>query len=326
MADPYTVGRLGTTLMFVAGVTVSCAEGQGGARGPMRADTITAPGRWVREGDVITRDVVRAGRFTDKALSEASGIVRSQADPGRFWGLNDSGNDERLFAFDSTGRALGAVRVRGATNVDWEALASGPCPDGQCLYIADVGDNSAKRPTRVIWRIPEPDLSARTSAPAVPLSIRYADGPVDVEAVYAAPDSSLWLVTKRPQRNAAGEPRPSRLYRIPVDAWSAAGTITLPVADSVPVIPTRGSSHDWITDASLSELQPDGRRRLVLLSYGAVHVLEVDPHTGRPEALLARCALPIKERNAEGVTWLPDGRILLVNEGRGGALYTGRCP
>lgn len=271
------------------------------------------------------RHVVRVGRFADRDFKEASGLIHATSEPGVFWGLNDSGNDERLFAFDSTGRALGAVRVRGAENVDWEALATGPCPDGRCLYIADVGDNDAKRSRVVIWRIPEPTLATRTTAPATPLAIRYADGPHDVEAVYAAPDTSLWLITKRPRLNARAEPRPSRMYRIPAEAWNAAGTITLPVADSVPVTPVRGAAHDWITDASLSG-ETDGRRRLVLLSYGAVHVFDTDPVTGRPGALLARCALPITEKNAEGVAWLPDGRILVANEGRGGAMYAGWCP
>jgi hypothetical protein len=329
---PTAVRRAVTVALMAAGPVVAsalaaaCTDGRGNTAATHRTDTLTGPGRWVRDSEPVMRHVVRAGQFTDRALSEASGIVPVQAAPGHFWGLNDSGNDERLFAFDSTGKALGTVRVRGATNVDWEALTSGPCPEGQCLFIADVGDNSARRPTRIIWRVPQPAISARTTAPAVPLTLRYADGPHDIEAVYAAPDSSLWLVTKRPTRSASGEPRPSRVYRIPAAAWAAAGTITVPVADSVPVTPMRGTSHDWITDASLSAVQPDGRRRLVLLSYGAVHVLDADPATGRPGALLARCALPISERNAEGVTWLPDGRILLVNEGRGGGLYTGRCP
>lgn len=272
------------------------------------------------------RNVVRIGRFGDRELKEASGLVRSVSEPGVFWGLNDSGNDERLFAFDSTGKALGAVLVRGAENVDWEALATGPCPEGRCLYIADVGDNDAKRPRVVVWRLAEPTLASQTTARATPLAIRYADGPQDVEAVYAAPDTSLWLITKRPRLNGRAEPRPSRVYRIPAEAWNAAGTITLPVVDSVPVTPVRGAAHDWVTDASLSDEQADGRRRLVLLSYGAVHVLDADPATGRPGTLLARCALPITEKYAEGVSWLPDGRILLANEGRGGAMYAGWCP
>ena len=52
----------------------------------------------------------------------------------------------------------------------------------------------------------------------------------------------------------------------------------------------------------------------------------MDTVTGHPGALAERCAQPIHERASEGLTSLADGRILLVNEGRGGVLYAGACP
>ena len=69
--------------------------------------------------------------------------------PGIIFGLNDSGHEPLLFAFDSTGRSRGVWRVNGARNLDWEAAASGPCEAGsdrRCLYIGDVGDNEARKP------------------------------------------------------------------------------------------------------------------------------------------------------------------------------------
>jgi sugar lactone lactonase YvrE len=65
---------------------------------------------------------------------------------------------------------------------------------------------------------------------------------------------------------------------------------------------------------------------LAVLTYGSVYIFDADPHTGRPGALLARCAVPLWETQTEGISWLPDGRVLLVNEGRGGRLYAGYCP
>jgi hypothetical protein len=275
---------------------------------------------------MVMRDVHRTGRFVNKEFKEASGIVASVAEPGVFWGNNDSGNDERLFAFDTAGRALGSVRVRDVENRDWEAMATGPCPQGTCVYIGDTGDNSARYDELTVHRLVEPTTTTGTATPLATLRFEYADGPNDVEAMFAGPDGSLWLVTKRPSRAATGAARPSRVYHVPAAAWQQPGRYTAAIVDSVPVTPLAGSSHDFITDASQSMLLADGTRRLVLLSYGAVHVLEADPATGRPGKLIARCALPIRDRSAEGVTWLPDGRILLINEGNGGALYAGRCP
>jgi hypothetical protein len=310
--------------------SVRCATGRGAAAALLLlaacADRDVNRGRWVRDGDTAMRDVQRTGRFVNKEFNEASGVVASSVEPGVFWGNNDSGNDERLFAFDTAGRAIGTVRIRDVKNRDWEALASGPCPQGTCVYIGDIGDNSARRDNLIVHKLVEPTTTTGTVTPVASLKLAYADGPHDVEAMYAGPDGSLWLVTKRPARSATGAPRPSRVYHIPPAAWQQPGRFTATVVDSVPVTPVAGSAHDFITDGSLSSLQPDGTRRVVLLSYGAVHVLEADPATGRPGKLIARCALPIRDRNAEGVSWLPDGRILLVNEGNGGALYAGRCP
>ncbi len=272
------------------------------------------------------RDVQRAGTLTDTRVGEASGAAASVRDDGVLWLLNDSGNDERLFAIDSTGRSVGDVQVPGVRNRDWEALATGPCVEGTCLFIGDLGDNRGRRDRVAVHRVREPAVGSRTAPVLATLTLAYQDGPHDVEAMYAGPDGSLWLVTKRPTRGAMGQARPSRVYHVPPSAWLQPLRYMARIVDSVPITPMAGEARDLITDASLGARQPDGSRRLVLLSYGAVHVLDADPATGRPGRLLARCALPIPEENAEGVSWLADGRIVLVNEGKRAPLYTGRCP
>ena len=89
------------------------------------------------------RDLSQLGAFSNRGLVEASGLVRSEINAGVYWSQNDSGNDESLFAYDSTGASLGVTRVTDAFNRDWEAIALGPCAIGSCLYIGDVGDNGA---------------------------------------------------------------------------------------------------------------------------------------------------------------------------------------
>lgn len=281
--------------------------------------------RWARDGEPLLRETTRSGRLADRELDEASGAVASLAEPGVFWSQNDSGNDEFLFAYDSTGRALGRVRVRGAEDRDWEALATGPCAEGQCITIGDVGDNMARRDDLTLYQIAEPHHAALSVPVLRTLTLRYADGPHDVEAMFAGPDGTLWLVTKRPARGGNGAPRPVRVYEVPRAAWDAA-VYTARVTDSLPVTPEKGQSRDWVTDASLSPLLPGGRRQLALLSYGAVRLFDADPATGRPGTLLARCALPIREATAEAVTWLADGRLQLVTEGSAAPIYRGRCP
>ncbi|MFN5598758.1 MAG: hypothetical protein ACK5AK_05170 [Gemmatimonas sp.] len=292
-------------------------------------DGVAGRGHWVRDGDTVMRDVQPSGSFEDRTFNEASGVAPSLSEPGVFWGNNDSGNDERLFAFDRAGRRLGDVRVRNVQNRDWEALAGGPCvddPGARCLYIGDVGDNGARRDKVVLYALREPSQRSGQVSALRTLDVRDADGPHDVEAMYAGPNGTLWLVTKRPERAGSGRYRPSRVYEVPASAWGAGGPYVARIADSVSVTPVTGASNDRNTDGSLSDIQTDGTRRQGVLSYGAVHVFSADAVTGKPGPLLARCALPIADTAAEGVSWLPDGRILLVNEGKAGALYTGRCP
>ena len=271
------------------------------------------------------RDGTRTGRLFDKTLDEASGMVASVSEPGVFWSQNDSGNDEYLFAYDSTGRALARVLVPGVKNRDWEALASGPCAEGQCVVIGDVGDNLARRDKVTLHQITEPRRSSRRVPVLRSLELRYADGAHDVEAMWAGPDGTLWLVTKRPEKRADGSLRPVRVYEVPKTAWDTPG-YTAPLVDSLPIMPEKGTAHDWVTDASLSPRLPDGRRRIALLTYGAVYVFDANPATGRPGAPVARCTLPIRESTAESVAWLPDGRVQLGTEGAMGAIYRGRCP
>ena len=283
---------------------------------------------WAVPGESPLRELVRAGAFGDRRLTEASGVVASTTEPGLLWSQNDSGHEPMLFAYDSTGAPRGAVQVRGADNTDWEAIAIGPCTSGACLYIGDVGDNFARRSYVRVWRVPQPVSTVSVTESATSRRIVYAGGARDVEAMWVAPDTSVWFATKRPLVDAKGRPRPSQLYRVPASAWSSGSgaTATAVLVDSLPIVPLRSRSRDWVTDASLSSVMADGRRRLAMLTYGSVYVFDADPFTGKPGAQLAHCAVPEGERNAEGISWLPDGRLILANEGRGASLYRGHCP
>jgi hypothetical protein len=280
---------------------------------------------WVRDGDAILRETTVMGIIDSPALNEGSGIVPAGT-PGLYWALNDSGNDPLLYLLSADGHVQRVVAVSGVKNRDWEALSRGPCPQGTCLFIGDVGDNDGRRESvRISW-LPEPAATGGLADVSVSgtLTVRYADGAHDVEAMYVAPDTSIWLVTKRPMRGADKANRPSHLHRVRL----ADGPTPAPLAvvDSVPVTPTRESTIEWITDASLSPVESGGKRRLALLTYGAVHVLEADALTGYPGRELARCALPIRGETAEGVTWTPDGRLLILSEGNGAPLHAGKCP
>ncbi|HSK19425.1 MAG TPA: hypothetical protein VK912_09800 [Longimicrobiales bacterium] len=130
-------------------------------------------------------------------LDEASGIAISRRDPGIIWAHNDSEGIATLYALDRDGALIAGIEIPAAgTQSDWEDIAAGPCPAGDCLYIADIGDNLHDRQDRAILRIAEPDVHDAGTIAIETYPIRYPDGPVDAEALFVMPDTSVYIITK----------------------------------------------------------------------------------------------------------------------------------
>src|SRR6185503_18125740 len=112
-------------------------------------------------------------------------------------------------------------RVPGATAFDWEDIALAACPGrpGDCLFIADTGDNSERRKAPKLFVIPEPSPSSRarrdtlSTEPAHGVLLRYPDGPHDVEALAVSPKGDAFLVTK-------GRTGTVQILRVPQSALS----------------------------------------------------------------------------------------------------------
>lgn len=210
-------------------------------------------------------------------------------------------------------------------------LQSGSTGAGRaaCIYIGDVGDNSARRATRVIYRVPEPvarESGFTGSLRPERLEFRYADGPHDVEAMVVAPNGVVALVTKRRLRDAQGRPRPALVFELPPDAWtrSTGGPVVAQLVDSLPIVP--GSAPGaLITDAALSS----AGHRLAVRTYRAVHIFVTDSASGRvqrghPPVICDVTAL--HERQGEGITWMPGGmHQLLTSEGRRSPMHVIAC-
>lgn len=146
-----------------------------------------------------------SGRFDNPAIGESSGLAASKRYPGVFWTVNDSGDSARIFAVHADGSSVegpGAkdgIRIEGATNVDWEALALA----GERLYIADVGNNRNERRDLKVYVVPEPNPATATRAPVLEtLSLSYLpqtefpplERNFDAEALFFA--DAPYLLTK----------------------------------------------------------------------------------------------------------------------------------
>jgi hypothetical protein len=138
--------------------------------------------------------VVASGPAKLPDIPETSGLAVSRRSPGLLWSHNDSGNAAVLFALDAGGAVRGRVRVPVSTR-DWEDISAARCPQGDCLYIADIGDNGRERRQIRIYRVPEPAPGDAETAPPEVFTATYVDGPHNAEALFVV-DSDLFIVTK----------------------------------------------------------------------------------------------------------------------------------
>ena len=269
-----------------------------------------------------------------RELVENSGVTLSSTQSGIFFTINDSGNEPLLFALDTTGADRGVWRVGRGRNTDWEAISIGACapapaPRAECLYIGDVGDNSAERPYRVVYRIAEPaaqDVGFVGSIDADSVAYRYADGPHDVEAMYVAPNGSAFLITKRPLRDVNKNRRQALVFELPHSVWGDVGTLTTAaLVDSLPIVPGSGSRR-LITDAALS---PNGRL-LAVRTYTQIFVFATDSATGRVDHRTPPtvCNLaPLGRSQGEGIAWYGrNDRLVVSSEGRTSPMFAFDCP
>ncbi|MBC8088279.1 MAG: hypothetical protein H7Z40_13505 [Phycisphaerae bacterium] len=285
----------------------------------------------------LPTNVVRIPTDEPKDLVESSSIVMSETQPGIVFTTNDSGSDPVLFALDTTGATRGRWEVGNATNRDWEAASRGPCirtdsatttQPASCLYVGDVGDNSARRKAVTLYQLVEPSVRQDMSVgvlQARALYVRYPDAPHDVEAMYVGPEGTLYLITKRALKDKSGALRPALVFSVPATAWMRLDTTVGTLLDSLPIVPGSADQRQ-ITDASLAH----DSQYLAVRTYGQVFTFATDSATGRVRHDIppAPCNIVATEaKHGEGITWFAGSReLLLSNEGRNAPLHRITCP
>jgi hypothetical protein len=110
-------------------------------------------------------DFERISELPDE-LNESSGLVLHSN--GNVFSHNDSGGKPDLFEFSAGSDSLvRTITIRGASNHDWEELAS----DDTSIYVGDFGNNFGSRKNLVIYRISKADLNTKNEV--VPSLIHF---------------------------------------------------------------------------------------------------------------------------------------------------------
>ena len=201
----------------------------------------------------------QVGIIRSPLIREASGIAASRKNADVLWVHNDSGDAPRVFAIDTQGNLLGICPIVGALARDWEdiAVAPGPDPNEQYLYIGDIGDNLAAYPSVRVYRVPEPDIDTNqpfgeiSIGPAQTIELTYPDGPRDAETLLVDPlTQDIYVITKR-------DLLACKVYR----AAAPHSTVRAKVMEKVAILP-------W-GFAVAGDVSPDGRRLIVRSPYNA---------------------------------------------------------
>lgn len=274
----------------------------------------------------------QTGFVAHSPIDEISGIVRSRWQENVWWVHNDSGDEPRIFAIDSTGSvhvapwhadeyASGAgadssdqpswpgVQLGAAAHIDYEDIAV----EDSTLYLGDIGNNGNARRDLGIYVIREPFHYDRRTRPIQHLPIRYPDQETfpaqewhyDAEALFVD-DGTLYVLTKHRKGQQINTPQEgTKLYRLDTEHPHRVNTLTLV------------DRHDTIPPPTAAALSPSGDR-LAVLGYASVwlfarpedspHWLSTDPR---------RISLSDeRSKQAEAVTWDGPRTLRIANEQR----------
>lgn len=251
-------------------------------------------------------------------ITESSGLAASRSNPAIYWTHNDSGDEPFVYAFDSKGESRGVFHLAGAQARDWEDMAVGPGPRrGQSyLYLGDIGDNDKKRSEIVVYRVPEPKLTAadkdssrrfpRPTTTVDAIRLRYPDGKFDAETLMVHPTSgNLYIVTKVMLKNATVYEAPAPLV--------AGKVITMKRIGDIKVPSVIGGA---LTGGSIS---PDGRR-VALCDYLQAYEAVLPPSSKNFDDVWKQTftAFRLGQREqGEAITYRADGKALLAtSEGK----------
>ena len=276
--------------------------------------------------DFCTTCTLQSGclALANGAIDEASGLAASALHDGAYYLHNDSGDAPRFFATNCAGDDLGTFTITGATAVDWEDMARGPCDpalppaarNNSCLFFADIGDNSLVRDDYVLYRTPEPTQLAAGphTVTADKLPFAYPDGSHDAETLLVHPlTGEMAIVTKVDSRGLSG------VYVFPTPLTPGAVATLTKVAD---VTPPTGSIR--ITSGAVHP-QAAG---ILLRTYTSLFFYPLaEGQSLGPALAAAPCDIPVMlELQGESVSFTPTGTgYVTVSEKTGQSLHFAAC-
>lgn len=198
-----------------------------------------------------------------KKLNENSGIVSLKNDS--YWIINDTKNDDKIFQIDLNGDIIKELKVKNASNNNWEDLAK---DNNGNVYIGDFGNNENKRKNLVIYKIPNPEIRKGSKISAERIEFNYPEQRkfppkkknrlYDAEAMFYN-NNSIYIITKNRASPFNGK---ALIYKVPATPGNYNATLI-------------GSFYtcedDTTCKITAADISVDGKK-IVLLSNGKLWV------------------------------------------------------
>ncbi len=288
-AEPSTLLATSTTPATTAPATTQPASGR-----PPRCD--------------VTWEQDRIGSVASTDLDEISGAAVSRRHPGVMWLHNDSGDEAAVYAAEIGGTDVGRVLLPDLSARDWEDMARGPGPDpeGDYLYLADIGDNDEQREQVLIHRIPEPLPESGVRTGGETLHVTYPQGPIEAETLLVDPLTGDMVIAGKDVSGITA------LYGLSGELdWSVPQEAT------------------YLGEIRLGAFAPAtggdaGTGRIVIRTYDEVFIWQRRSGQSLSEALLAPgCRVAsVDEPQGEAIALTPDEQgFYTVSEGVGQPIY-----
>lgn len=254
------------------------------------------------------------GMVENPDLLEISGIAASSRFDDVIYAHNDSSDFSRFFALSTSGASLATYLVQDAANDDWEDVARARCASGDCLYMADIGDNDLSRTSYSIYIIGEPESvePGEYTLPSERVSFEYPDGAHDAEVLLVHPLTGLVTVVTK------NEDGPASIYEL--DGLVPDAMLTAVARGEFE--PPKGSSK--FTGGAI---HPDATG-ILLRTKTRLFYYAMDPEQTAAEALHGEaCQLELAdEAQGEAVTWLRSGDgVITIGEGTNAAVNVSVC-
>jgi len=246
------------------------------------------------------------------AISESSGLARSNRSDGILWTHNDSGGNAEAYAVDLRGHFLGTLAVLPAANGDWEDMTSFVEDGTPRLLLADIGDNDAFRPFVDLYVVDEPDVSGQTQpfslqAPVVrAIQVAYPDGSRDAESIAVdAVEGYIYILSKR---DAV-----PKLYRVPL-APEAPAVMAEDLGEiSIPRAPAGAANPESINWTTSMDIDASGRQLMVLTLTAAHLYLRAEGESWQAALQRAPQSFDLPDYpQIEACAFAPDGAVLWI--------------